>query len=148
MAIDFSSLGATPAQTGKIDFSALGAVPAVGQTQPEDDTTALGAAGRGAVSMLPLGNQAYSAIAGATQNEPYLKERQELAKETQSDVENHEPARLAGQVAGIAAPAILTGGASAPASLGEAATQGAVMGAGFGAGNAIDTLASGGSGAN
>ena len=145
MAIDFSSLGATPAHTGKIDFSAIGGVPAVGQDEPTDDTTALGAAGRGAVSMLPLGNQAYSAIAGAAQNEPYVQERKELDKEVKSDTENHEPARLAGQAAGLVAPALLTGGASAPESLAEAAGQGAVVGGGFGAGNAIDTLANGGS---
>ena len=109
-------------------------------------TTALGAAGRGAVSMLPLGNQAYSAIAGAVENKPYLQERQELDKETKADVANHEPARLAGQAAGLVAPALLTGGASAPESLAEAAGQGALVGGGFGVGNAIDTLASGGSG--
>ena len=147
MAIDFSSLGATPAHTGHVDFSAIGGIPAVGQDEPTDDTTALGAAGRGAVSMLPLGNQAYSAIAGAAEKEPYLQERQELEKETKSDIENHEPSRLAGQAAGLVAPALLTGGASAPESLLGAAGQGAAVGAGFGAGNAIDTLASGGSGA-
>lgn len=147
MAIDFSSLGATPAKTGKIDFSAIGGVPAVGQDDTADDTTALGAAGRGAVSMLPLGNQAYSAIAGAAEKEPYLQERKELQKETQSDIENHEPARLVGQGAGLVAPALLTGGAAAPESMAGAVGQGAVMGAGFGVGNAIDTLASGGSGA-
>ncbi len=147
MAIDFSSLGATPAHTGKIDFSAIGGIPAVGQDEPTDDTTALGAAGRGAVSMLPLGNQAYSAIAGAAEKEPYLQERQELEKETKSDIENHEPSRIAGQAAGLVAPALLTGGASAPESLLGAAGQGAAVGAGFGAGNAIDTLAGGGSGA-
>jgi hypothetical protein len=120
--------------------------PTGAPTTPNASTTALGAAGRGVVSTLPLGNQAYSAIAGIAQNEPYLQERKELEKETKSDIANNELARLAGQVAGFAAPALLTGGASAPASLGEAATQGAVMGAGFGAGNAIDTLAGGGSG--
>jgi len=147
MAIDFSSVGATPAHTGKIDFSAIGGVPALGQDEPMDETTALGAAGRGAVSMLPMGNQAYSAIAGAIQKEPFLQERQELNKETQADIANHEPARLAGQGVGLVAPALLTGGASAPESLLGAAGQGAAIGAGFGAGNAIDTLASGGSGA-
>jgi len=147
MAIDFSSIGGTAAHTGKVDFSAIGGVPAVGQDEPTDDTSALGAAGRGAVGMLPLGNQAYSAIAGAAEKKPYLQERQELEKEIKSDSENHEPSRLAGQGAGLVAPALLTGGASAPASMGEAALQGGMMGAGFGAGNAIDTLASGGSGA-
>jgi hypothetical protein len=147
MAIDFSQLGATPAKTGRLDFTALGGIPAVGTDETVDETTALGAAGRGAVGMLPLGNQAYSAIAGAAQNEPYLQERGELQKEIQADIANHEPSRLAGQAAGLAAPALLTGGASAPASLGEAALQGAGIGAGFGAGNAIDTLATGGSGA-
>src|SRR5271169_6575952 len=117
MAIDFSSIGATPAHTGKIDFSAIGGVPAVGQDEPTDDTTALGAAGRGAVGMLPLGNQAYSAIAGAAEGKPYVQERQELEKEIKSDVASHEPSRLAGQAAGLVAPALLTGGASAPESL-------------------------------
>ena len=147
MAIDFSSLGATPAHTGKIDFSAIGGVPAVGQDEPTDDTTALGAAGRGAVGMLPLGEQAYSAVAGASEKKPYLQERQEFEKEIAADKENHPIARVAGQVAGVVAPALLTGGATAPESLLGAAGQGALMGGGFGAGNAIDTLASGGSGA-
>jgi len=145
--MDFSEIGATPAQTGQIDFSAIGGIPAVGQDTPEDDTTALGAAGRGAVGMLPLGNQAYAALAGASEKKPYVKERQELEQEIKSDIANHEPSRLVGQAAGLAAPALLTGGASAPEGLAEAAGQGAAMGAGFGAGNAIDTLATGGSGA-
>jgi hypothetical protein len=144
--MDFSSIGATPAKTGQIDFSAIGGIPAVGQDEPTDDTTALGAAGRGAVGMLPLGNQAYSAVAGAAEKKPYVQERQELEKEIKSDIASHEPSRLVGQVAGLAAPALLTGGASAPESLAEAAGQGAAVGAGFGAGNAIDTLATGGSG--
>src|SRR5271169_1386322 len=128
MAIDFSSIGATPAHTGKIDFSAIGGVPAVGQDEPTDETTVLGAAGRGAVSMLPLGNQAYSAIAGAAEKEPYLQERQELEKETKADIANHPIARVAGQAAGIAAPALVTGGSSAPESLLGAVGQGAGIG--------------------
>jgi hypothetical protein len=147
MAIDFSSLDATPAKTGKIDFTALGAIPAVGQDEPIDETTALGAAGRGAASMIPLGTQALAATAGAFQNEPYLQERQEIEKETQADIANHPVARLGGQAAGVVAPALLTGGSSVPESILGAAGQGAAIGAGFGAGNAIDTLASGGSGA-
>lgn len=147
MAIDFSSLGATPAHTGKIDFSAIGGVPAVGQDEPVDETTALGAAGRGAASMIPLGEQGYSALAGIGEHKPYLQERQELEKEIAADKENHPVARVAGQAAGVVAPALVTGGSSVPATLGEAAGQGAAMGAGFGTGNAIDTLASGGSGA-
>lgn len=110
-------------------------------------TTALGAAGRGAVGMLPLGEQAYSAIAGAAENKPYLQERQELAQEIEADKANHPVARVAGQAAGVVAPALLTGGSSIPESLLGAAGQGAAIGAGFGAGNAIDTLAGGGSGA-
>jgi hypothetical protein len=173
MALDFSSLQATPAHTGKLDFTAIGGIPAVGQDTATDDTTALGAAGRGAVGMVPMGEQAYSAVAGAAEHKPYLQERQELEKEISADKENHGVARFAGQAAGVVAPALLTGGASAPATLpatlgeaagvvapalltggarasvtlGEAAGEGALMGAGFGAGNAIDTLASGGSGA-
>src|ERR1035438_9151577 len=104
MAIDFSSLGATPAHTGKIDFSAIGGIPAVGQDEPTDDTTALGAAGRGAVGMVPMGEQAYSALAGAAENKPYIQERQELEKEIAADKENHGVARVAGQAAGVVAP--------------------------------------------
>lgn len=144
MAIDFSALGGTPAHTGKIDFSAIGGVPAVGQDEPADETTALGAAGRGAVGMIPLGEQAYSATAGTIEKKPYLQERQELEKEIEADKLAHPVARLAGQAAGIAAPALLTGGSSAPESLLEAGGQGALIGAGFGAGNALDTLAAGG----
>jgi hypothetical protein len=146
MAIDFSTIGATPAHTGKIDFSAIGGIPAVGQDEPTDETTTLGAAGRGAASMLPLGTQALAATAGAFQNEPYLQERQEIEKETQADIANHPVARVAGQAAGIVAPAIATAGSSVPESLLGAVGQGAAIGAGFGAGNAVDTLASGGSG--
>jgi len=145
--MDFSSLGAVPAHSGKIDFSAIGGVPAIGQDEPTDETTALGAAGRGAAGMLPLGEQAYSAAAGVAEKKPYLQERQELEKEIEADKANHEVARIAGQAAGVAAPAILTGGSSVPASMAGAAGEGAMIGAGFGAGNAIDTLAAGGSGA-
>ena len=147
MAIDFSTIGGMPAHTGKIDFSSIGGIPAVGQDEPMDETTALGAAGRGAVGMLPLGTQTYAATAGAAEGKPYLQERQELEKEVQADIAAHPVARLAGQAAGIAAPAIATVGSSIPESLLGAAGQGAAVGAGFGAGNAIDTLANGGSGA-
>lgn len=145
--MDFSSLGATPAHTGKIDFSAIGGIPAIGQGDDTEDTTALGAAGRGAASMLPLGEQAYSAIAGMAENKPYTQERQELEKEVQADQANHPVARKVGQAAGLVAPAVATGGSSVPESLLGAAGQGAAIGAGFGAGNAIDTLSTGGSGA-
>jgi hypothetical protein len=110
------------------------------------DVSEMGSFGRGLTSMLPMGNQAYSAVAGAAQNEPYMQERQELEKETQEDKDTNPVARVAGQAAGVVAPALLTGGSSVPATLGEAAGQGALVGGGFGAGNAIDTLASGGSG--
>ena len=144
MAIDFSSLGAQPAQTGKIDFSAVGGVPVVGDSSGADETSILGAAGRGAAGMIPLGEQAIAGITSLAENEPYLKARQDLQKEIQTDIEQHPVARLAGQAAGVVAPAILTGGASAPETLAEAATKGAAIGTGFGAGNAIDTLAGGG----
>lgn len=147
MAIDFSSLQATPAQTGQLDFSAIGGIPAVGQNEAADETTALGAAGRGAVGMIPMGEQAYSAVSGAMDKKPYTEARQDLAKEIEADKANHGVARVAGQAAGVIAPALLTGGASAPESLAGAAGEGAMVGAGFGAGNAVDTLASGGSGA-
>lgn len=147
MAIDFSSLQATPAHTGQLDFSAIGGIPAVGQDMSEDDTSALGAAGRGAAGMIPLGTQAYAGVAGMAENKPYLKERQELEKEIEADKANHPVARVAGQAAGLVAPALVTGGASAPESLAGAAGEGAIVGGGFGAGNAIDTLANGGSGA-
>lgn len=112
-----------------------------------DTTSALGAVGRGAAGMIPLGTQALAGAASVAQNEPYTQERQEIQKEIQSDIANHPIARIAGQAAGVAAPALLTGGSSIPESLLGAAGQGAAIGAGFGAGNAIDTLTSGGSGA-
>lgn len=142
MALDFSHLEASPAHTGQLDFSSLGAIPAVGG-QEEESTSTLGAAGRGAVGMLPLGNQAYAGIESVVDNAPYLAKRQELEADIEADKANHPGARLAGQVAGVAAPALLTGGASLP---GGALAEGALYGAGFGAGNAIDTLAEGGSG--
>jgi len=147
MAIDFSELQATPAHTGELDFSAIGGIPAVGQNEAEDETSALGAAGRGAVGMIPLGTQAYAATAGLAEGKPYTKEREELEKEIEADKANHPVARVAGQAAGLVAPALLTGGASAPESLAGAAGEGALVGAGFGTGNAIDTLTEGGSGA-
>lgn len=94
--------------------------------------------------MLPLGNQAYAGIESMVDNKPYVDKRRELDKDIEADIANHPGARLGGQVAGVVAPALLTGGASLP---GGAIAEGAVMGAGFGAGNAIDTLANGGSGA-
>lgn len=145
MAIDFSSVEGSPAKSGKIDFSSVGGTPAADQAEPEDTTTTLGAAGRGAVGMLPLGEQGYAATVAATENKPYLKARQELDQEIAADKENHPVARVAGQTAGVVAPALLTGGASAPESLAAAAGEGAALGGGFGAGNAIDTLAKGGS---
>lgn len=142
MALDFSALQGTPSETGHLDFSALGAVPAVGGA-PEEETSALGAAGRGAVGMIPLGEQAYAGIESLVDKAPYIDKRRELEKDIEADKANHPGARLAGQAAGVIAPALLTGGASLP---GGAITEGALMGTGFGAGNAIDTLASGGSG--
>lgn len=147
MAIDFSAIQGTPAKTGKIDFSSVGGTSAAGQEPgPEDNTTTLGAAGRGAVGMIPLGEQGYAAADAMTGNKPYLQARQELDREIASDKENHPVARVAGQAAGVIAPALLTAGASAPESLAAAAGEGAALGTGFGAGNAIDTLAKGGSG--
>src|SRR5258708_5597708 len=143
MALDFSGLQATPAQSGHLDFSALGGIPPVAAPAEEDTSFALGAAGRGAFGMLPPGKQAYAAVAGAAENKPYTQERQEVEKEIEADIANHPLARLGGQAAGVVAPALITGGASLP---GGALTEGALMGTGFGAGNAIDTLASGGSG--
>lgn len=147
MAFDFSAANGTPAKTGKIDFSAAGGSPAPEQETTEDTTTALGAAGRGAVGVIPLGEQGLAAATSALQNKPYLKSRQELEQEIAADKENHPVARLAGQAAGVVAPALLTGGASAPESLAAAAGEGALVGGGFGAGNAIDTLAKGGTNA-
>jgi len=114
-------------------------------TSAAPDVSELGSFGRGITSMLPMGNQAYSAIAGMAENKPYLQERGELNKEIGQDVETNPLAHYAGEATGVIAPALLTGGASAPESLLGAAGQGALVGGGFGAGNAIDTLASGGS---
>lgn len=145
MAMDFTALQGTPSETGHLDFSAIGGVPAVGGgPSDEGDTSALGAAGRGAVGMLPLGKQAYAGIESMVDNKPYVDKRHELEKDIESDIANHPGARLAGQAAGVVAPALLTGGAS---TLGGTIAEGAAIGAGFGTGNAIDTLATGGSGA-
>lgn len=146
MALDFSHLQGETAQSGHIDFSSLGAIPAVGGGVDEDPTSALGAAGRGAVEMLPFGKQAYAGIESVIDKTPYIEERKELEKDIEADIANHPTARLAGQAAGVVAPAVLTGGASLPARAGGIIAEGALMGAGFGAGKAIDTLAEGGSG--
>lgn len=146
MALDFSHLQATSAETGHMDFSALGAVPAVGGAGDEGETSTLGAAGRGAVGMIPLGEQAYAGIESLVDKTPYIKERQELQKDIEADKAAHPGARLAGQAAGLLGPAILTGGASAPESIAAAAGEGALVGSAFGAGNAIDTVAGGGTG--
>ena len=144
MALDFSGLQASPAESGHLDFTSLGAVPAVGGGPNEgEETSALGAAGRGAVSMIPLGKQAYAGIESLVDNAPYLEKRKELERDIEADIANHPGARLAGQAAGVIAPALLTGGAS---TTGQVLAEGAAMGAGFGTGNAIDTLASGGDG--
>lgn len=144
MALDFSHLQTAQAETGHIDFSALGAVPAVGGAGDEEETSMLGAAGRGAVGMLPLGEQAYAGIESLVDKAPYIEKRRELEKDIEADKANHAGARLAGQAAGLIAPAILTGGASAPESMAAAAGEGALVGSAFGAGNAIDTVAGGG----
>src|SRR5262245_24421984 len=147
MATDLSSLGFTPAKTGEVDLSSVGFIPAVGYGPEEgEETTAAGAAGRGAAGMVPLGEQAYSAVAGLTEGKPYVQERKELEEEVKKDIAIHPVARMAGQAAGLAAPALVTGGASVPESLLGAAGQGAAIGAGFGAGKAIDTLTEGGGG--
>lgn len=143
MALDFSHLQGEASKSGTLDFSSLGAIPAVGGGPDEDSTSMLGAAGRGAVEMLPLGKQAYAGIESLVDETPYLQERKELETDIEADKMNHPGSRLAGQAAGVIAPALLTGGTSTAAMIG----QGAAMGAGFGAGNAIDTIASGGSGA-
>lgn len=111
------------------------------------DVSSLGSFGRGLTGMLPLGEQAYAGIAGLAEHKPYQQERQELNQEIAADKEQNPGARLAGQAVGVAAPIIATVGLAAPETLGAAALQGAGFGGAYGAGNAIDTLASGGSGA-
>lgn len=147
MPLDFSNLQGEVSHTGHLDFSSLGAVPAVGGGADEESTSMLGAAGRGAVEMLPLGKQAYAGIESLVDKTPYAEERKELEADIEADKLSHPGSRLAGQVAGVVAPALLTGGASLPARAGGVVAEGALMGAGFGAGKAIDTLTEGGSGA-
>ncbi len=110
------------------------------------DVSALGSFGRGATGMIPLGDQAYAGVAGLAEHKPYLQERQEMQKEVEADKEQNPGARLAGQVAGVAAPIVATAGLAAPETLLGAAGQGALFGGAAGAGKAIDTLAGGGSG--
>lgn len=148
MPFDFTQLDASPAESGRLDFSSLGAVPAVGEGFDEENPTSpLGAVGRGAVGMIPLGEQAYAGIESLVDKTPYAEERKELEADIEADKANYPTARLAGQAAGVIAPALLTGGATLPAKVGGVVAEGALMGAGFGAGKAIDTLASGGTGA-
>lgn len=109
------------------------------------DVSALGSFGRGAASTFPLGEQAYSGIAGLAEHKPYLQERKELDALQAADKEQNPGARLAGQATGIVAPIALTAGVAAPESILGAAGQGALFGGAFGAGNAIDTTANGGS---
>lgn len=110
------------------------------------DVTALGSFGRGAAGMIPLGEQAYSGVAGLAEHKPYLQERNELDQEIAADKATNPGARLAGQAAGVVAPIVATAGLAAPESLLGAAGQGALFGGAFGGGKAIDTLAGGGSG--
>lgn len=110
------------------------------------DVSSLGSFGRGAAGMIPLGEQAYAGVAGLAEHKPYLQERQELNQEIGADKEQNPGARLAGQAAGVVAPIVATAGLAAPETLLGAAGQGALFGGAYGAGNAIDTLASGGSG--
>lgn len=134
--------------TGTVPVEAISSDAALDKVLGDNgsDVSSLGSFGRGITSMLPLGEQAYSGIAGAVEHKPYLQERQELGQEIAQDKEENPGARLAGQATGVIAPALLTGGALAPESLLGAVGQGAAIGGGFGAGNAIDTLASGGNG--
>lgn len=114
-------------------------------SEPSDVST-MGSFGRGALSMLPLGNQAYAGVASLAQNEPYTQERKELTQEQVQDKEQNPGATLAGKATGLIAPIVATSGLAAPETLLGAAAQGAGVGGLFGAGNAIDTLAGGGSG--
>lgn len=115
---------------------------------PSDhEVSQLGSFSRGALSMLPLGDQAYAGVASLGENKPYTQERQELAQEQTQDKEQNPGSTYAGKAAGLIAPIIATGGLAAPESLLGAAGQGALIGGAYGAGNAVDTLAGGGSGA-
>lgn len=129
-----------------IDLSSLGAVPA--PPSPFEGSSALGAAARGALGMIPIGDQGYAGAASLINHSSYLEERNKLHQQVQQDIDSQPEARLAGQVAGVAAPVIATAGLAAPETLLGAAGQGAVFGGLAGAGKGIDTLASGGSGAS
>lgn len=111
------------------------------------DVSSLGSFGRGVASTVPLGEQAYAGVAGVAQNEPYAQERKELTQEIAQDKEVNPGSRFLGQATGVVAPAVLTGGASLPEELGGVLGEGALIGSGFGAGNAIDTKSAGGSNA-
>lgn len=136
--------GQTVQVEGATQFDAMNSL--LGQSGP--DVSQLGSFGRGAAGMIPLGDQAYAGIASLAEHKPYNQERQEIAQEVQADKDTNPGARLAGQVAGVAAPIALTAGVAAPETLLGAAGQGALFGGASGAGKAIDTLASGGSGAD
>lgn len=112
----------------------------------EDESSVLGAAGRGAAGMIPLGEQAVAGATSLATHKTYAEERQALRDRIKQDIDTQPEARLAGQVAGVVAPIVATAGMAAPETLLGAAGQGALFGGAFGAGNAIDTMASGGSG--
>lgn len=128
-----------------MDINQLPGVDVLGQSLEGPDVSMLGSFSRGAVSMIPLGDQGYAGISSLFSDKPYLQERQELEKEKEMDIQENPGSRLLGQVTGLIAPAIATGGASVPRSLGQVALEGSAIGGGFGLGNAIDTKASGGS---
>ena len=130
-----------------MDITSLPSFVPASSSPSDAPVSAMGSFSRGAISMLPMGKQAYAGVAGVVENKPYTQERQELEQEEGMDKLLNPTARILGQATGIVAPAVATGGLSAPESIGEAVLQGAGVGAGFGAGNAVDTLASGGSGA-
>lgn len=148
--VDLSDLGAVPASAHKslagvhdVDLSDLGGMAIQSHA---NDSSMLGAAGRGAAGMIPLGEQAIAGASTLGSHKTYAEERQALRDQIQKDIDQQPEARLAGQVAGVAAPIIATAGLAAPESLAGAAAQGALVGGAYGAGNAVDTLASGGSG--
>lgn len=115
-----------------------------GQLQP---ISVLGSFGRGVANTIPLGEQAVAGASSVLDNTSYDTARQGLDQDIAADKAQNPGARLAGQATGLIAPIVATAGLAAPESLAEAAGQGALIGGGFGAGNAIDTKAAGGTNA-
>lgn len=98
---------------------------------PQEQTSALGAAGRGALDAVPFGDKAYAAGAANINNTTYDKELGNLDHQIALDKSQHPIAHDVGEVGGTVAPFMIPGVGEA---LGAESIAGrAAVGAGMGA---------------